>query len=458
MIPSTELPREFTPPHLLSGLDKATPILAGFSGGADSTAMLCMLSIYGKSTGAVIYAAHINHGIRGAEADRDESFCRSFCDSLGIELFVLRADVPKIAKETGESIETAARNVRYEFFEKVMKENDIPLLATAHNANDNLETLLFNLARGTSLSGMCGIPETRPCGEGTVIRPILRMQKSDIIEFCNANGLDFVTDSTNSDTDYTRNKIRAEIIPALLEINSGAVKNAARLSKTLTADSLCLESMKNMFLEGLSDGYSVETEKLNGSPDAIVNRALLSLYSHISGGESLEAVHVTALRRLSAEAVPHSSVTLPKGIEAVIENKRLIFKKAEKKQTVEEYSLPLFEGSNTISQTNCEIVIVNSQNTKNIYKNSILLPIDFAKINGSLFARSRLAGDRILMGGMHKSVKKLMCDKKIPLELRSRIPVICDGDGIVAIPLVGIRDGARAKDRENNSCIHFYMY
>ena len=458
MISSKELPLEFTPPHLLSGLDADTPILAGFSGGADSTAMLYMLSVYGRSTGAKIYAAHINHGIRGAEADRDEQFCRSLCDTLGIELFVLKADVPKIAKDTGESIETAARNVRYEFFENVMRENDISLLATAHNANDNLETMLFNMARGTSLSGMCGIPETRPCEGGTVIRPILRMQKSDILSFCNENGLEFVTDSTNADTDYTRNKIRAEIIPALLEINSGAVKNAARLSKTLTADSLCLESMKNMFLEGLSDGCSVETEKLNGSPDAIVNRALLSLYSDISGGESLEAVHVTALRRLSAEEVPHSSVTLPKGIEAVIEDRRLVFRRIVKKQDIEAYSIPLSEGNNPISQTNCEIVIVNSQNTKNIYKNSTLLSIDFAKINGSLFARSRLAGDKILMGGMHKSVKKLMCDKKIPLELRSRIPVICDGNGIVAIPFVGIRDGARSKDKENTTCLHFYMY
>ncbi|MBQ8849936.1 MAG: tRNA lysidine(34) synthetase TilS [Clostridia bacterium] len=458
MVSYLSLPKDFTSPHLLSGLPEDTPILVGFSGGADSTALLHMLASYGKRYGAPIYAAHVNHGIRGAEADRDERFCRSVCDTLGIKIFVLNADVPAIAERTGESIETAARGVRYDFFERVMEENGIVLLATAHNANDNLETMIFNLARGTSLSGMCGIPEVRSCGAGTVIRPILRMPKEDILSFCGVNGLEFVTDSTNTDTDYTRNRIRAEIIPALCEINSGAVRNAARLSRTLVADSLCLESMKNMFSEELCEGYSAETEKLNGSPDAIVNRVLVSLYAELSEGGSLEWTHIDALRRLAREGVPHSSVTLPRGIEAVIENRRLIFRKAEKSADVEAYSIPLCDGINPISQTNCEIVIVNSQNTKNIYKNSILLSIDFATINGSLYARSRLAGDRILMGGMHKSVKKLMCDKKIPLDIRSRLPVICDGDGIVAIPFIGIRDGARSRSEETKTDLHFYMY
>ena len=453
MTDKISLPREFTPPHLISGRPESASILVGFSGGADSSALLRMLYEYSRESGAQIYAAHINHGIRGEEADRDEQFCRETCDTLGIKLFVLRADLPAISRERCESLETAARNVRYEYFDSIMTEHGIELLATAHNANDNLETMLFNLCRGTSLSGMCGIPETRPCG-GTVIRPILRMSKDRILEFCRENSLSFVTDSTNTDTDYTRNMIRAEIIPALCKINSGAVRNAARLSESLYADMLCLESMKNMFLEGLCENYSIETEKLNGSPDAIVNRALISVYSDISGGGSLEAVHVEAMRRLSKNAVPHSSVTLPRGFEAVIENERLCFRKKEASREIEEYSLTLLEGENSISQTNCEIIIVNSQNAKNVYKNSISMSLASAKINGGLTARSRLPQDKILMGGMHKSVKKLMCDKKVPIELRSRLPIICDSEGIVAIPLVGIRDGAKGTDLTLN----FYMY
>ena len=448
------LPEEFTPPHLLSVKPADTPILVGFSGGADSSALLCMLVEYSKESGAPIYAAHINHGIRGDEADRDEQFCREVCDSLGVRLFVLQANLPTIARERGESLETAARNVRYEYFDRIMSENNIPLLATAHNANDNLETMLFNLCRGTSLSGMCGIPATRSCGAGQVIRPILRMSKERILGFCRDNALSFVTDSTNTDTDYTRNMIRAEIIPALCRINSGAVKNAARLSESLTADALCLESMKDMFLEGLCEDLSIETEKLNGSPDAIVNRALISLYAELSEGTSLERVHVEAMRRLSRNAVPHSSVTLPKGIEAVIEDGRLCLRKRIERTSTEDYSLLLEEGNNPISQTKCEIIIVNSQNTKNVYKNSISMFFDSAKINGRILARSRLPQDKILMGGMHKSVKKLMCDKKIPIDLRPRLPIICDDEGVIAIPLVGVRDGVKGKDL----CIEFLMY
>ncbi|MBR2849854.1 MAG: tRNA lysidine(34) synthetase TilS, partial [Clostridia bacterium] len=218
------LPVGFKQPPLLSGLDGSEAILVGFSGGADSTALLHILSRYSKDSGCRICAAHINHGIRGEEADRDEEFCRVFANTLGIELFVLHADVPTIAKQSGESIETAARRVRYDYFAKIMREQDIKILATAHNANDNLETLIFNIARGSGLGGMCGIPDSRPTECGVVIRPILSMEKSEILEYCEKNSLDFVTDSTNTDTDYTRNLIRAKTIPIMQEINSGAVK------------------------------------------------------------------------------------------------------------------------------------------------------------------------------------------------------------------------------------------
>lgn len=452
----SRLPRGFAEPHALSGLPASTPILVGFSGGADSTALLNMLVTYGKENGATIYAAHVNHGIRGKEADRDEEFCKTVAQSLGVEIFSTRIDVPALSERSGESIETAARRARYDFFDRIMKEHGIPLLATAHNANDNLETMIFNMARGTALGGMCGIPQTRLCAYGTVIRPILQLSRADILEFCRQESLEYVTDSTNTDTDYTRNKIRAQMIPLLCEINSGAIENSARLAQTLRADALCLESMKDMFLEGFLDGNSIELEKINGSPDAIVNRALCSVYRDVSNGGTLESSHIEALRKLSRTAVPHSSASLPNGFRATVEDGRLVFEKATPKKEYEPYSLPLVEGKNRISQTGCEIVISNSQNTKNIYKNSILVSIDSAKICGSLYARGRQSGDKILSGGMHKSVKKLMCDKKIPTDLRGRLPVICDDVGIVAIPLVAVRDGVSpSKTAENKTELIF---
>ncbi len=458
LTPDPFLPTGFTDPAELSGMPPSTPILVAYSGGADSTALLHMLAYYGRIHNSTIYAAHVHHGIRGEEADRDEAFCRETASRLSVKLFVLHADVPGLSKESGESIETCARRVRYDFFDALMEKYQIPILATAHNAGDNLETMLFNMIRGCGLSGICGIPLSRLCENGTVVRPILGMTRDEILSYCEKNALEFVTDSTNDGTEYTRNKIRAEIIPLLNEINSSAVKNSAKLAQNLRADYLCLESMTNLFLEEMRKGYALEVEKINGSPAAIVNRALASLYHEYSGGHSLEYSHVTAIRELAKKAVPHSRVTLPNRIEAVIEQGCVIFRDTPQKADILPYRIPLKEGENMISQTGCEIIMKTSQNAKNIYKNSILLSIDSAKINGNLYVRNREAGDRILMGGMHKSIKKLLCDKKIPLSLRARLPVLCDDSGILAIPLIGVRDGTASHNPQASPMMLSFIF
>ena len=141
------LPQGFRAPHTLTGLPQNDSILVAFSGGADSGALLHMMTLYAKASGAQLFAAHVNHGIRGAEADRDEDFCKKVASAYGIKLFTLHANVPEIAKKEKKSIETAARDVRYAFFADVMKANSIKTLCVAHNANDNLETILFNITR-----------------------------------------------------------------------------------------------------------------------------------------------------------------------------------------------------------------------------------------------------------------------------------------------------------------------
>jgi tRNA(Ile)-lysidine synthase len=453
-----KLPNSFVPPHELAKYDLSASVLLGFSGGADSSALLHMLSVYSKKTGCKLYAAHINHGIRGAEADRDEAFCKETAEKYGVEIFVLNADVPHIAKETGESIETAARRVRYGFFEKIMKEHGITLLATAHNANDNLETVIFNLSRGAGLDGLCGIPQTRDIRGGCIVRPILKMSREEILEYCNKNSLSFVTDSTNTDTDYTRNKIRAEIIPSLLSINASAIKNVTRAKSNLCADAQYLWQEADRFLkENLKNGR-ISSEILQKTPEPIFNRVIMQMYSGSSMGATLDSVHLKSIKKLVFKAEAHSSIDLPNSIEAVIEDGLLFRKKAEAVQ-IEPYDLELSLGNNYISQTNCEIVIGNSQKEINIYKKSILLYIDFDKIEGALKIRNRLAGDRILENGMHKSVKKLACDRKVPLELRSRIPIIYDNAGIVAIPFVAVRDGVKVSESKKNAIpLQFYLY
>lgn len=438
------LPDGFKKPSILSGLSDNAPILVGFSGGADSSALLLMLSIYSKQSGAPIYAAHLNHGIRGAEADRDEQFCKDFAEALGIKFFSKRLDIPAIAKQSGEGIENAARNARYEFFDELMVENDIPILATAHNADDNLETVIFNLTRGTGLYGLCGIPDSRPLAHGVVIRPILTLEKQEILDFCHSCGIEFVTDSTNAVNDYTRNKIRNQIVPILKEINSGVIKNVSRATETLKEDSLCLQSMSNWFVDELGKDRSIEIEKLCGSPASIVNRALIRLYYEASNGGTLEATHIDAIKLLARRAIPHSSVSLPAGIEATVENGRIYLLQKKAPREVLPFEIVLHNGKNEIIEANVDVFVNSDEYSKNIYKKSTLLPLTSDKIKGALVARSRRSGDKILSGGVHKSLKKLMNEKKIPIELRTRIPIICDDDGIVAIPFVALRDEVKA--------------
>ena len=450
------LPKKFIPPHTLSGHPQDSSLLVAFSGGADSGALLHMITSYAQRSGAKVYAAHVNHGIRGEEADRDEEFCRKTADALGVRLFTLKADVPKLAREQKKSIETAARDVRYAFFSQIMNEHGIKTLCVAHNADDNLETIIFNIARGAGLSGVSGIPQTRDCDGGVIVRPLLSMSKAEILEYCEANGIEYVTDSTNTDTDYTRNRIRARILPELRAIAPGAESAAARMSDSLRADALCLDSMAEWFLSETREGYFIDTEKLCGSPSAITRRALMSLYFEISEGASLEYDHIKALFELAEKSVPHSSLDLPSGIRAVIEGGRLGFTKAPRPRSncdLTRFEQKLSLGENILNQIGARILIECDGETKNIYKKSMNLQLDSDKILGDLVARERRAGDKIRINSMGKSIKKLMCDKKIPLELRPRIPVICLGDEIVAVPFIGVADNYRATANTKNKLV-----
>ena len=455
------MPRGFVAPHIISQKPPETPILVAFSGGADSRVLLDLLVRYSESSGAKIYAAHVNHGIRGEEADRDEAFCRDVARKYGVTFFSLHADVPRIAQETKKSVELAARDVRYEYFEMLMRENSIPLLAVAHNANDNLETMLFNLARGTSITGLCGIPRVRECAGGTLIRPILDMTREEILAYCKESSLEYVTDSTNADTEYARNRIRSQAIPALTSVSSAAVTNAISTASILRSDAEYLSGLADSFLEKNFIGDAIDTEVLCRESKAISSRAVMKAFARISD-ISLEAVHVEAILELAEKSAAHSRIFLPGGVFAVIEENKLRFTKdPAPTNTIKEFCIEAHEGENYISQINSEIIIGNTHKEINIYKKSIQLRIDSAKIVGSLYLCSRREGDKIFMGGMRKSVKKLMCDKKIPLDIRYRIPVLCDSEGIVAIPFIGVRDDVRPKKDANSEKIteiKFYLY
>ena len=428
------------------GMLDTPSVLVGLSGGADSSVLLFLLCEYCKKRGIVLFAAHVNHGIRGKEALRDRDFCVSLCEKLGIGLTVLDTDVPAIAKKSGMGIEECAREVRYGFFADIMKKQGIPTLATAHNADDNLETVIFNMLRGAGTKGLSGIPPIRDVKGGRLVRPLIYASKSEILDFAKDHGIEYVTDSTNADTDYTRNHIRANIVPAMREIVPSPEDAAAKLSESLRADERFIERCADELIlrEGIEK--SVPAKLLCSHDEALFYRIISRMCP-----VTLERTHVYGLRALAEKEVPHSRLSLPEKTLAVIEDGALCFISEKEYGQIDSapFRYELSIGDNPIPECAVNIKITRaSQSCENIYKNFIHASIPFDKIKGQLYVRSRKDGDRYSYGGMTRKLKKLLCDKGIPLSERDRLPIICDGDGILFIPGFPPREKCEKNDTD----------
>jgi tRNA(Ile)-lysidine synthase len=459
---SHSFPNGFCEPHLLSSLPADSPILIAFSGGSDSRVLLELLCRYREHYKTPLFAAHVNHGIRGEEALRDRDFCVSEAKKHGIPIFVLDADVPSIAEKNSQSLEEAAREIRYSYFSKIMSENNIPILATAHNANDNLETMLFNLARGSGIRGLCGIPPTRNLTYGKLIRPILNMSKSEILSFCEDQKLQYVTDSTNADVTYSRNRIRANIIPELCKINENLLNTASKTSLLLrdAVDFLEINTLRIINENEISNSCSLDIPK--SVPRALAASLFSHMYRAAGGSRMLEYVHIESILKLVENGRQNSELSLPENISAKICAEKLVFSKSKAKEAkCEGYLIPITSEKNPVPKSNMCLLLQqnrhlkNTENRINIYKKETLAFISSDKIVGSLYMRSRREGDKLLINGMHKSIKKLMCDKKVPLELRDSLPIVCDTslpeeDSVVFVPFLGVKDGMLSEPNEKN--------
>lgn len=454
-------PSEMLTSFFGEGKNFGKKILVAFSGGADSSLLLYALHDLCKENDFSLFAAHVNHGIRGDEAIRDRDFCVRVCQKMGIEIFVLDADVPSIARETGKSIESAARDVRYDFFADVMAKNDIDILATAHNADDNLETLIFRLARGTGLRGLCGIPPVRELGDGRcVIRPILSLTKEQVLDICTENGIEYVYDSTNSEQIYARNSIRASVLPVLRAINPDVATSSVRNCESLRED--------QNYLDHVAEEYLKKSEADRVNELALLEKSIFyRVVPRLFGEEDdsmLEGVHLGALYELVMKGREHSSLSLPGKKRALIEGGRLTFRKeCENEEKVESFPDEIFlsEGENIFGdyvlllEKDCSTEPSHStpqiqKEEENIYKLFTQVCLESDKIFGRLCVRCRKSGDKIRSGGMSKDVRKLFSEKKLGLCERASYPIICDDAGIVFIPQMAVRDGVKAKkDNEN---------
>jgi len=310
------IPGGWIDPYTLSGSEAGQLVVAGFSGGADSTAVLDIL----VKSGIPVIAVHINHMIRGDEAVRDAEFCKARAEAYGIGFRLFEIDIPALAKAGRRGLEETARDARYSAFASVMKETGARLLVTAHNADDNAETVLFNISRGCSAKGGCGIPPVRdfPEGNGLVVRPALKISKAELLAHCKENGLEYMTDSSNSDTAYSRNRIRKNVIPELTSLNPGFLRAVSSFSEQLRADCEYLDGEAARFL---SSHPVLRSKELAELPRPVASRVIASAAG--AAGASPERRHIEAI--LNAAAAGESfAVTLPGSINASIDRKGIL--------------------------------------------------------------------------------------------------------------------------------------
>lgn len=433
-------------------ISEGDSVLVALSGGADSVCMLDLLVNLKEELNIKVAAAHLNHMIRGAEADRDEAYAAELCTKLSVPFFAERVNVPEISEKYGISEELAGRNARYDFLKKICKEKGYNKIATAHNRNDRAETLLMRVIRGTGIDGLGGIKYNR--GDG-VIRPILDIERCDIEKYCRDNDLHFCNDSTNSDSDYTRNRIRNELIPFIEDkFNPSIIDSLCALSDNSTEDADFINGYAKRLYDRINNPMPkrkpvlLDIESLKIIQDSIKNR-IIRLAAKDAMGEnySLERVHVESIVDLTNKTTG-AKAELPKGLIASVKYGWLEFSKAGEDIKTQDFCYEI-EIGNKISNCEFDLDFNVVENDFNINKNQMILDYDMIE-NKNLLVRNRRRGDRMVFfkDGKTKKIKKYLIDKKIPQSERDRIPLLCADDEIIAI--IGDRVAETYKINKNS--------
>lgn len=433
---------------ILSVIDKhrmlscGDTVVVAVSGGADS---MCLLHFFNKISSLMqlnIICAHVNHSIRGAEADSDEEFVRSFCNKHNIKSVFAHYDVPKLAKENCESEEQCGRRLRYEFFSSVAENAKI---ATAHNLNDSAETFLFNFTRGTGLKGLTGIPPVRD----NIIRPLCECTRDEIEHYLKDEGISYVTDSTNLSDEYTRNKIRHKVLPVLNEINSGFF--------SVFTNCISVLSDSEKYLEEKTDEAFFKTKKnikfsINDiiQLDKVIRDRLIIKISEYFGASDISFRHVKIISDFLSAG---GALMLSEDVTIVSDGKYLY--KADEKLTEVNINEKYDKSKTVYEFPGCTLTVetVDKNIIKN-YNNRQLCQSGYAdsdKLLNSVF-RTRKAGDRFrYVNSEHsKSLKNLFRENNISISERCGIPMLAEAEHILWIDGVGVSAYAAVDEKTEN--------
>lgn len=404
-------------------------VLCGVSGGADSIALLHMLAMNQEDLKITVCAVHVNHGLRDT-AKRDEEYVRAFCDRFSVPLIVECVTV-----EDGASPEACARKARYEAFSKAANKFSCSKIATAHTLNDNAETVLFHLVRGSGSRGLCGIPALRE----NVIRPLIDCTRNDVLEYLCEFCLEHCEDETNAELAFSRNRIRNRVLPELDLVHPNACSAIHRASRLIAADTEYFDYKIDELVENASvsrDEVRYNAKEISNLHEALQTRLILRLAQITLGNSNyhLEFQHILKIRALLEHSSPSAELSFPSGLLVRRAYDEIVF---YRKSNLQCNSVSLKCGGSV--QFGDYIVSCDLEKPEKIHKNFMLYEIDFDTIKHGLFLRSRMVGDKIrLQKRSEKTLKKLMIEEKTEKQMRDMIPVISDGDRVVLVHGFGV--------------------
>ena len=402
----------------------AHTVICALSGGADSVCLADVLLALAPELGFRVECAHFNHLLRGEEAQRDEAFVRGWCASRGVKLHVSSGDAAAFAAKEGLGLEEAARVLRYGFLEGLGDGGT--RIATAHQAEDQAETVLLNLLRGSGLRGLGGIPPVR----GRVIRPLLAATRPEILAYIRERGLSFVEDSSNASDDFRRNKLRHRVLPVLEEIEPAFAENLARAARLLREDEDLLRGEAEKELSREADWVRIPAGRLSELPKPIGARAVLSAAEAF--GTRLGSRHAAAVLRLAAEGGPSASLDLPGGLCARRRYGELLIGPKPEPRSLSEAVLT-FNGWTELPEAGLRVFWGDSGTETKINGKFTTYFFKKDRICGKITVRPRMEGDVLRLSGGAGSVKKRMIDGKIPAADRALVPVFSDEKGVIAV-------------------------
>ncbi|RQN08596.1 tRNA lysidine(34) synthetase TilS [Clostridium butyricum] len=428
--------------NLIKSGDK---VLVALSGGPDSVCLLNILYNLKAELNIEVGAAHLNHLLRDKDAFEDEEYVKTLCKSLDIPCFVKRVDINKYSKDKKMSSEMAGREARYNFFDDIVKDKGYTKIATAHNANDQAETILFRLMRGSGIEGLCGIKVRRD----KIIRPILCLSRKEVEEYIEINNLKPRIDKTNFEKIYNRNKIRLDMIPYIKEnFNEDIIQTLNRMSVLLQKDNEFIENSARSFYEKhcieQSDYFIIKKEMFDNK-EAVVTRVIRYALTNFSKTHyDFEMKHIYEICNL-AKNNSGKAIDLPNKIYAeniygdIYIKERININNIDVKQEIVVNKNEINGKKIFFDNENIEFSLLKNDSNLDLNQNNLIKYFDFDKINDSISLRKRKNGDKIIPLGMKgsKKIKDLFIDMKVPKEERDCIPLLCFDENISWI--VGIR-------------------